>query len=153
MLSWTQPSPHPKRYLDRFSRFLNTSRHTAPILYNGLPLPLRFRADISTLIKYMFPWIHLSPYLKQYLNRFSGFCMTHDHGTDRQTDRPLYSVCNNRLRLRIVLRCGQLITKPHATTDWKSLVNGAIFTLTMNENSGFRKRERGSRHTPCHHRY
>jgi len=40
---------------------------------------------------------------------FSGFCRAHacDRPTDRQTDRPRYSVCNNKPHTFAEMRCGQ----------------------------------------------
>jgi len=53
------------------------------------------------------PQAHPSPKPKQYryLEWFSGFCRAHycDRMTDRQTDRPCYSVCNNRPHLRTAI--------------------------------------------------
>jgi len=47
------------------------------------------------------PWAHLSPHPKWQLHWFSRFCGTHDcdRPTNRWTDRPRYSVCNNRPQL------------------------------------------------------
>ena len=51
---------------------------------------------------------HPSSHRKRHLDRFSGFCKTHYY--DRPTDRPHYSICNNRPHLRKLsvglLRCG-----------------------------------------------
>jgi len=103
MVSWTHLSPYPKRHLDGFSRFC-TAHCRAPILYNGPPLPLKIapsRGEICTPSNTCF-WAHPSPQLKQHLDRFSHFCSVGDcdRRTDRQTDRPCYSVSNNRSRLR-----------------------------------------------------
>jgi len=38
-----------------------------------------------------------SPHSEQHVDRFSCYCRAHDR--DRQTDRPRYSVCSNRLHL------------------------------------------------------
>jgi len=43
-------------------------------------------------------WAHPSLPSKRHLDRFSRFCRA--HYCDRQTDRPRYSVCNNRPHLR-----------------------------------------------------
>jgi len=43
------------------------------------------------------PSVHPSPQPKKQMNRLSGFCMA--HFCDRMTDRPVYSVGNNRLHL------------------------------------------------------
>jgi len=47
----------------------------------------------------MVPWAHPSPHPKQHLDRFSRFCRLISV-TDRQTDRPRYSVSNHRPHLR-----------------------------------------------------
>jgi len=57
----------------------------------------------------MVPWAHQSPQPERNLDRFSHFCRAHNRGiqTDRQTDRPHYSVCNNRQHLHnVLLWCG-----------------------------------------------
>jgi len=63
------------------------------LLYNGPPLStlkiFPLCGDLDP-IKHMIPWAHQSPHPKRHLDRFSHFCMAHDH--DRQTDRPCYSV-------------------------------------------------------------
>ena len=110
-------TPHPKRHLDRFSRFC-TADGIASLFTMGrtasskLPLPL---GEI---------WAHLihgflgpaqpSPQPKRHLDRQAIFCRAHyrDRPTNQPTDRPRYSVRNNRSHLLIrtvVLRCG-LIT-------------------------------------------
>jgi len=51
MISWTHPSPHLKRHIDRFSRFAQLTEESPYILYNDRPfpckLPLRM-ADLGT---------------------------------------------------------------------------------------------------------
>ena len=50
----------------------------------------------------MVPLVHASPHPKRHLDRFScsaGFTVATDQPTDRQTETPRYSVCNNRLHL------------------------------------------------------
>ena len=54
-------------------------------------------------------WAHPSPQPKRHLDRFSPFCRGHD--CDTLTDRPRYSVCNNRMHL-------------HSTVMWLSKWNG-----------------------------
>ena len=51
-------------------------------------------------IQHMVPWAHLSPQSKGNLDRFSRFCRAHER--DRPTERPRYSVCNNRLHRRMI---------------------------------------------------
>jgi len=48
---------------------------------------------------------------KRHLDRFSRFCRAHYCDCDRPTDRPRYSVCNNRPHPHtyVVLRCGLII--------------------------------------------
>jgi len=51
---------------------------------------------------YVLPWAHPSPQPKRHLdrfNRFAGLTTVTDRATDRQTDRPRFSVCNNRPHL------------------------------------------------------
>jgi len=63
--------------------------------------------DVILLPKYDFPcgiwtpiWcIVLWAHLNARLNWFSHFCTAHRHYGQRQTDRPRYSVCSNRLHL------------------------------------------------------
>ena len=53
----------------------------------------------------MVPCAHLSQYTKWHCDRFGRVCMAHgcarptDRQTDKQTRRPHYSVCRNRLHL------------------------------------------------------
>ena len=94
--------------------FLHSSWQSVPILYIGLPLPpskLPYPQNYPfpwwnwTPIQYMVPWAHSSPQPKQHLNRFStsaviaGLITVTDWHTDWQTNRPGYSVCNNRPHL------------------------------------------------------
>jgi len=55
----------------------------------------------------MVPWAHHSPQPKWHLSRFNHFGRTHD--SERPTDRPHYSVCNNNLP-NVVMRCSLIIT-------------------------------------------
>ena len=54
---------------------------------------------------YMVPWVYIRQHPKRHLDWFSRFCITHERNqqtdTDRQTDRPRYSVASNRLHLAI----------------------------------------------------
>jgi len=74
------PSLQPKRQIvDRFSRFLHSSRQKDPILYNGRPFPqtLPIPRGIWTPPN-MIPRAYPSQQPKRYLARFSRFC-TDDH--------------------------------------------------------------------------
>jgi len=83
---WTHPTQHSRPHLDQFSR-----RH---LLKSGPS-----RADLDPLPA------HPSPHAKWNLHRFSRLCRVHDRyrradrQTDRQTNRPRYSVCSNRPHL------------------------------------------------------
>jgi len=62
--------------------------------FNGI----RQVAQVCTPTYTCFLWVHPSPNPKRRLDRFSRFCRAHYRPTvtDRPTDRPRYSVCNNR---------------------------------------------------------
>jgi len=75
-----QPSSHPKRQIDQFSRFC-TAHGRVPVIYNGRPYPPKL--PLPTEI-----WTHMyydslgpsEPTSKWYLSRFSHFC-TDNHRT------------------------------------------------------------------------
>jgi len=70
-----------------------------PLLPQNCLFPWRIWASIY----YMVPWAHPSSQPKGHLYRFSrsaGLTIVTNRQTDRQTDRPRYSVCNNRPYLR-----------------------------------------------------
>jgi len=68
----------------------------------------------------MVPWTYPNPKPKRYLHRLNRFCGA--YYCDRPTDRPRYSVCNNRLRLQyLMLRCGLI-----ATSGQSNLTGGRI---------------------------
>jgi len=82
-----------------FAQFMAESSFTM-----GRPFPPQncsFAWQDLEHIKYMVPWVHLSPQPKWYLDRFSHFCGAHDRNrqTTRPTDRPRFSVCNNGSQL------------------------------------------------------
>ena len=94
--------------------FSHSSHQTVPILYNGPPLRPENRP---------FTWKGSGPHLmhgslgppestcQTTSDRFSHFCRAHDLDilSDRQTDKPCYSVCNNRVSAYAVLWCGLII--------------------------------------------
>jgi len=96
IVPWVNQTQHPKRHLDRFSRFCTAHRRASLYSIMGrtfpekLPLPMR---DLDP-IKCTVPWVRPSLQAKRHLDRFSRFCSAHycdrptDRPTDRQTDRP-----------------------------------------------------------------
>jgi len=86
-------------------------------LFTFPPQNCSSHGGIWTPIQHLVPWSHPSPQPEQHLNRFSRFCMAHDH--DRQTDRPRYPICNNRLHL-VVLQCGLIVTSGQSNMTKKA---------------------------------
>jgi len=83
------------------------------VLYSGPPHPpLKFPLPVGDLV----PLANPSPHAKRHVIRFSIFCRAHDH--DRPTDRPLFSVCSNRLHLRSTAM-RQIIAKIIFFNSWK----------------------------------
>jgi len=87
--------------------FLHSSWQSVAILYNGPPLPLKIAASHGGSWPPSNAWF-LGPARAHNSNSIwigsavfwlSGFCRAHN--CDRQTDRLHYSVCNNRLHLRM----------------------------------------------------
>ena len=70
--------------------------HDALVTHNGpdnpIKLPLRVGGGSNQI-----PWVHASQPPEWHLDQFSRSCGAHER--DRQTDRPCYSVCSNRLHL------------------------------------------------------
>jgi len=91
------PKSNPNWHLDWFSCFC-TAHHKLSLYFTMVcPFPhqnCHFPWGIWTPIEHMVPWSHPSPQPKWQLGRFSRFCGA--HYLDRPTDRPHYSVCNNR---------------------------------------------------------
>jgi len=100
-IPWANPSPQPKQHLDRFSRLCRDDR-SVPILYNGTPLPpSKLPLPTGDLGPPSNTWY---PGPTQVLNPngiligsavFAGLTSV----TDRITERPRYSVGNNRPHL------------------------------------------------------
>ena len=112
MLAWDHPNPNPKRHHDRFSHFYTA--HCRVSLYNGPPLPLKiapFHEGIWTPSKTWFlePTQVLNPNgISNGSAVFAGLSTV----TDRQTDRPRYSVCNNMAASTyVVLQCGLIMQR------------------------------------------
>ena len=99
--------------------FLHSSRHTMPIRYNGPLLPLKncpfaWRSGPCLMHGSL---AHPTAQLKRHhdLGPFQRFLR--GSRCDRQTDRPRYSVCNNRPHTCAVLRCGLLMKMTSHFTD------------------------------------
>jgi len=85
-----------------FSQLTAQCRRAWPVMY----FPLKIAPSHGGLephLIYMVAWANPTPRPKRHLDRFSRFCRAqyYDRQTGRQTDRPHYSVCNNRPHLRI----------------------------------------------------
>jgi len=131
---------HPKRHLDRFSRFCTAhGRASVPILYSGRPPPQNCS----------FPWGHVGPHLihgslgppecsTQMASRSvqpflqGSLLLGADRQTDRSTDtsdRPRYSIGNNRPHLHTVLRCGLIMYISTTSYGHNSPVNSVRFLI------------------------
>ena len=67
----------------------------ADVISSKVPLPVE---DLDPSVTWMVPWSYSSPHPKRHLSRFSRFCRL-TVVTNRQTDRPRYSVCSSRPHL------------------------------------------------------
>ena len=87
MFPLAQPSPQPRRRLDRFTHF---AQFTA--VSSGMPGHVLSRKNCRFVrgnFYYMVRWAHPNPHPKRHLDRFIRFCSAQDCdiSTDRQTDR------------------------------------------------------------------
>jgi len=103
MILLVHPSPQPQRHRDWFSRFCTAHRR----------LSLSFTMAVHSPQNCSFPWgiwthlMHSSPGPPESSTRRVH---NYDTPTDRQTDRPRYSVYSIRPHLRTtVIRCGLII--------------------------------------------
>jgi len=74
--------------------------HGRESLYLTASFPIKIvpsHGRIWTTNEYMVLWAHPSPQPKRHLDRFSRFCR--DYNCHTPTDRPRYSVCDNRPHL------------------------------------------------------
>ena len=105
VLPLAHPSPQPKQQADQLNCFCTA--HGRQFLYfttgapfsQNCPFP---RQDLDP-IEFMIPWAHPNPQPKWHLDRFSHFCRAYYCGrlTDRPTDRPHYTVGNNKPHLHM----------------------------------------------------
>ena len=88
--------------------FLRSSRQSVATLYNVRPFSPKITPSDggSGTPSNMISWAHPSPQRKLHLDRFSCFRTADYCDTDRQTDRPRYSVCNNTPHLYVVPQYG-----------------------------------------------
>jgi len=117
-IPWTEPSPHPKRHLNLFSHFLHRSRQQVPMLYNGPTLssqnfPLHGGSGPHLIYGSL---AHPNPQTKW---------------TDRPTDRPNYSVCNNRPHLRTAMWPNNNNTNKQTVIMTNSKSSNMINTMSM----------------------
>jgi len=102
-------SPHPKQHLDRFRRFCTA--HSRVTLYYTMgrlsPSKLLFIWEILTPSKTQFlepTWVYNPNSISIGSAVFAELTI--------MTDRPRYSICNNRpVSMYVVLQCGLKITK------------------------------------------
>ena len=80
MVHWAHPSLHPKRHVDRYSRFCFCTAHRGVSHYNyTLEWAARFSPKIAPFlgdripIEHMVPWSHPSHQPKRHLDLFSFF--------------------------------------------------------------------------------
>jgi len=90
MIPWAQPSPNPKRHLDRFNRFFAQltaeSRYT---LQQAAPFPLKLPLLMGVS----------EPHLGRF-SRFAWLTSVTDRQTDRPTDHATRSVTIGRIYVR-----------------------------------------------------
>jgi len=109
---WGDLDPNPTQHSKRFSRFY-TAHGRDSLLYSGPPIPVKIAHSHGECWPASNTWFF---WPTQVLNTdgisigsadFAGLTSV----TDRQTDRPRYSVCNNRphLSMYVVLRWGLII--------------------------------------------
>jgi len=99
--SMAHPSPQPKRHLDPYSRFCTDDRRMFLYFTMGHPFPQKLPIPMGDLDPHLITWF---PGPTHVLNPNGiSICFTMFAGltsvTDRPTDRPRYSVGNNRPHL------------------------------------------------------
>ena len=102
MLPWAHPCPHPKRHVDWFSRFCAAHGRESVYFTKGRTFPLKIAHSHGRIWTPSNTWF-LGPTRVYNPNGVSIGSIVYAGVTivtDRPTDRPRYSVCNNRPRLR-----------------------------------------------------
>jgi len=113
-----------------FAQLTTESRYTLQRLPLPLPLKLLLHTEISTPVQYMVPfrWAHPSQQSKRHLDRFNRFFAGLTTVTDRQTDRPRYSICITVGRIYVrSRRCGPIIMI--MTTGLQVLTSAVFFDV------------------------
>ena len=94
-----------------------------------------FASNLSTIAVQVLPWAHPSPRRKRHLDRFSRFSGLTRWQTDWQTDRPCYSISNNRQsaqwRIQIMLlstRLQQVFIGAVDSTDRINFSNQQLYS-------------------------
>jgi len=101
MIPWANSSPQPKEYLDRFSRFAQLTAECPYTLQLAVPSPSKLPISMGIWTPSNTWFLGSTRVLYPNgitigLAVFAGLTTV----TDRQTDRPRYSVCSNRPHLR-----------------------------------------------------
>jgi len=110
------PSPYPKRHLERFSRFCTTHGRESLYFTMGCPFPLKIAPTHGGSGPHLIHtfWGHPSRCTNG-LAVFVELMMMIDPRRDWQTDRPRYSVCNNRP----LYVCSTVVWPKNAFTRWR----------------------------------
>jgi len=119
---WSHRSPHPKRHIDRFSRFCKAHHKVSryftkrrPFPPQNCPFPLGELDPSNNLYTWFLePTRVLNPNCISIGSAiFAGLTNVTDRQTDRKTDRPRYtpSVTIGHIYTYVVLRCGLTIAK------------------------------------------
>jgi len=83
------PSPNPKRHLDQFSRYCRVRARQSLYYTVNSPFP---PSELPSCTVH--PKVHFYCF-----SHFAGLTTVINRPTDRQTDRPRYSICSNRPHL------------------------------------------------------
>ena len=95
MFPMAHPSPHPKRQLDRLSRFCTTHGRVSVYFTMGRPFPFKITPSHGDLVTHLVHGSLGPPEPKRHLvrfSRFAGLTIVTDRPTGRQTDHATPSV-------------------------------------------------------------
>ena len=106
MVPWTHATQHPKRHRDRYGRFCTAHGRESIYFTVGRPPPLKIApsrggSELPSNTWFLGPTrVHILNDMSMASAVFAGLMIVTDRPTDRQRDRPRYSVCNSRPHLR-----------------------------------------------------